>query len=141
MSRYNSLVRGLSGLVLTVSAVVSASSVAGEAVEAGKLTYGTAATFMPFEFVDNGKLTGFDIDLINALSKKVNLESAPMPMEFKGLIPALQGKRLDIINSAMYMNKTRAQQVDFVPYMKIGNRVVVRKGNPEGITGRDFSLC
>lgn len=53
-----------------------------------------------------GKLTGFDIDLINALSKEIQLTPAPMPMEFKGLIPALQGKRLDIINSAMYVNPT-----------------------------------
>lgn len=65
-----------------------------------------------------GKLTGFDIDLINALSKEIQLTPAPMPMEFKGLIPALQGKRLDIINSAMYVNPTRAEQVDFVPYLK-----------------------
>lgn len=112
-----------------------------ESVTPGKLTYGTAATFMPFEFVKAGKLTGFDIDLITALSKELNLQPAPLAMEFKGLIPALQGKRLDIINSAMYVNPTRATQVDFVPYLKIGSRVVVRKGNPAAITGRDLSLC
>jgi polar amino acid transport system substrate-binding protein len=41
----------------------------------------------------------------------------------------------------MYVNPTRAEQVDFVPYLKIGSRVVVRKGNPANITGRDLSLC
>ncbi|MGL9723001.1 ABC transporter substrate-binding protein [Sodalis sp. (in: enterobacteria)] len=107
----------------------------------GKLTYGTAATFMPFEFTKDGQLTGFDIDLINALSKKVALTPAPMSMEFKGLIPALQGNRLDIINSAMYVNPTHAEQVDFVPYLMIGSRVVVSKDNPAKITGRDLSLC
>jgi polar amino acid transport system substrate-binding protein len=30
----------------------------------------------------------------------------------------------------MYVNPTRAAQVDFVPYLKIGSRVVVSKGNP-----------
>lgn len=110
-------------------------------VTPGKLTYGTAATFMPFEFTQNGKLAGFDIDLIDALSKKAHLQSAPMAMEFKGLIPALQSKRLDVINSAMYVNPTRAEQVDFVPYLQIGSRVVVSKNNPAAITGRDLSLC
>ncbi len=110
-------------------------------VTQGELTYGTAATFMPFEFTKEGNLTGFDIDLITALAKKLALKPTPMSMEFKGLIPALQGKRLDIINSAMYINPTRAQQVDFVPYLKIGSRVIVAKGNPEKITGRDLSLC
>ncbi|MEF2072885.1 ABC transporter substrate-binding protein [Consotaella aegiceratis] len=107
----------------------------------GTLTYGVAATFAPFEFQKDGELTGFDIDFIDAIAKKLDAELAPMNMEFKGLIPALQGGRLDIINSAMYINEKRAEQVDFVPYMKIGNRVVVRAGNPEGITGRDESLC
>ena len=64
-----------------------------------------------------------------------------MNMEFKGLIPALQGGRLDIINSAMYINEQRASQVDFIPYLKIGSLVVVQAENPAKITGRDNSLC
>ncbi|SFJ52157.1 amino acid ABC transporter substrate-binding protein, PAAT family (TC 3.A.1.3.-) [Bosea sp. OK403] len=110
-------------------------------VEAGTLTYGVAATFAPFEFQKDGKLTGFDIDFVEAISQKLKAKPAPMNMEFKGLIPALQGGRLDIINSAMYMNPARAEQVDFVPYMKIGNMVVVQAGNAGKITGRNETLC
>jgi polar amino acid transport system substrate-binding protein len=110
-------------------------------VEKGQLTYGVAATFAPFEFKDGTQLAGFDIDLIQALGKKLNLEPKAMNMEFKGLIPALQGSRVDLINSAMYINPQRSEQVDFVPYLKIGNQVVVAKGNPAKITGRDDSLC
>jgi polar amino acid transport system substrate-binding protein len=64
-----------------------------------------------------------------------------MNMEFKGLIVALQGGRVDLINSAMYINEQRAGQVDFVPYLKIGTLVVVQADNPTKITGRDDSLC
>jgi len=110
-------------------------------VENGALTYGVAATFAPFEFQKDGKLTGFDIDFIDALAKKLNAEPKAMNMEFKGLIPALQGGRIDIINSAMYINPARSEQVDFVPYLKIGNMVMVQAGNPAKITGRDDSLC
>lgn len=141
MTRSSLLLRHLSGLMLTLAVLPVASQAASESVSPGKLTYGTAATFMPFEFMKDGKLTGFDIDLITALSKEIKLTPVPMSMEFKGLIPALQGKRLDIINSAMYVNPTRAAQVDFVPYLKIGSRVVVAKGNPAKITSRDLSLC
>ncbi len=126
---------------ICLSAPLFSQAAAPVLVSKGHLTYGTAATFMPFEFTKDGKLTGFDIDLITALSKKLALTPEPMSMEFKGLIPALQGKRLDIINSAMYINPTRSEQVDFVPYLKIGSRVIVAKGNPEKITGRDLSLC
>lgn len=134
--------RRSAGLLFGLSALTAVSVQAAPAlVTPGSLTYGTAATFMPFEFMKDGTLSGFDIDLINALSKEVGLKPAPLPMEFKGLIPALQSQRLDIINSAMYVNPTRAAQVDFVPYMQIGSRVIVRKGNPEKVTGRDLSLC
>jgi polar amino acid transport system substrate-binding protein len=110
-------------------------------VEQGDLTYGVAATFAPFEFQRDGKLTGFDIDMITALSKKLKLAPKAMNMEFKGLIPALQGSRIDIINSAMYMNPQRAEQVDFVAYLQVGNQVIVQTTNPKKITGRDDSLC
>lgn len=110
-------------------------------VEKGAITYGVAATFAPFEFQNEGQLTGFDIDMIGALAKKLGVEPKAMNMDFKGLIPALQGGRADIINSAMYINPQRAEQVDFIPYMKIGNQVIVQAANPSKITGRDNSLC
>jgi polar amino acid transport system substrate-binding protein len=110
-------------------------------VEKGALTYGVAATFAPFEFQKEGTLTGFDIDMIGLLAKKLGAEPKPMNMEFKGLIVALQGGRLDLINSAMYINDQRSAQVDFVPYIRIGSVIIVQAGNPAKITGRDDSLC
>ena len=106
----------------------------------GKITYATAATFAPFEYSQDGKLTGFDIDFIEAIGKALKLEPVVLNIEFKGLIPALQGKRVDVVNSAMYINPARSEQVDFVPYMKIGQQIAVKKGNQAGIKGRE-DLC
>ncbi len=129
----------LAGVVGTAAQAQTATT---SFVQPGKLTYGVAATFAPFEFQGtDGSLKGFDIDLGEALAAKMGASVAPLNMEFKGLIPALQGGRIDVINSAMYINEERAKQVDFVPYLRVGNEVLVRKGNPAGITGRDDSLC
>ena len=103
---------------------------APELADPGKLTWGASTTFPPFEFVDNGKPTGFDIDFTAALAKKMGLQSALMPIEFKGLIPALLGKRIDVIVSGMYINPQRQEVADFVPYVLVGNQIVVRPGNP-----------
>lgn len=131
----------LAGLVGTAAQAQTVTP-PGTLVQPGKLTYGVAATFAPFEFQGtDGSLKGYDIELGAALAAKMGLAVAPLNMEFKGLIPALQGGRIDVINSAMYINEERAKQVDFVPYLRVGNEVVVRKGNPAGITGRDDSLC
>jgi polar amino acid transport system substrate-binding protein len=135
----------LVGLIIVAVAlagpVTAAEAPAGQLVEKGALTYGVAATFAPFEFQKDSKLAGFDIDLITAIAKKLALKPVAMNMDFTGLIPALQGGRLDLINSAMYINPKRAEQVDFVPYLKIGDAVIVQKGNPATITGRNNSLC
>ena len=109
-------------------------------VESGKLTYGTAATFRPFEYMVDGKLTGFDIEFGAHLAGILGLEVNPMPMDFGGLIPALKSGRMDIINSAMYIKPERAEQVDFVPYMRVGNEIVVKKGNPHNVGSR-ADLC
>ncbi len=42
-------------------------------VEPGKLTWGTAATFMPFEFMQDGKAVGFDVDMMADLAKRIHL--------------------------------------------------------------------
>jgi polar amino acid transport system substrate-binding protein len=134
----------LAALIVPFGLAASASAAelpASGLVEKGTLTYGVAATFAPFEFQKDGQLTGFDIDLIAALSKKLKAEMKPMNMDFQGLIPALISSRIDIINSAMYINAKRSEQVDFIPYLKVGNQVIVRAGNPSKITGRDDSLC
>src|SRR2546430_17573989 len=58
-----------------------------------------------FESQRDGKLVGVDVDSGDQIAKRLGLAAEPMNMEFKGLIPALQGGRLDIINSAMYMTQ------------------------------------
>lgn len=132
----------VTALFWCVTSVASAQDIAPpkELIEKGKLTYGTAASFAPFEYMKDNKPTGFDVEFGAAIAKKMGLQPNVMNMDFKGLIPALQGKRVDIINSGMYMNPQRAEQVDFIPYMKIGNEIVVKKGNPHKVQSRD-DLC
>jgi polar amino acid transport system substrate-binding protein len=109
-------------------------------VDSGKLTWGAAATFPPFEYMQNDKPVGFDVDLVAALAKQMNLESDIAQIAFAGLIPAIEGKRIDLIVSGMYINPQRTQVIDMVPYVYVGNQVVVREGNPKHITGKD-GLC
>ena len=136
-------------LKVLTAAFIAASTTAASAqtveppsqvVSEGELTYGVAATFAPFEYMENGELTGFDIEFGAHVASLMGLEPNPMTMDFNGLIPALQSGRMDLINSAMYINPERAEQVDFVPYMKIGNEIVVPRGNPLAIASR-ADLC
>lgn len=106
-------------------------------VEEGTLTYATAATYAPFEYSVDGEYVGFDIDLAEALAQEMGLDVDINAMNFDGLIPALNGNRVDIINSAMYMTEERKKEVDFVKYLNLGNSIVVEKGNPHNIESLD----
>lgn len=137
-------VTALAGLLLSACSSPSASSPAptGEAsvtaptnlASSGTLTYGVAATFPPFEYKDGPDLAGFDIEMAQALASEMGLTVTPSDMDFDGLIPGLNGKRIDIINSAMYIKPEREEQVDFVPYMLVGEAVMVPQGNPKNIS-------
>lgn len=113
---------------------------APELAEPGKLTWGASVTFPPFEFQQNDKPSGFDIDLVDALAKKMSLQSNIASIEFKGLIPALLGKRIDAIASGMYINPQRLEVADMIPYLLVGNQIVVSEGNPKHIDGT-AALC
>ncbi len=109
-------------------------------VETGKLTWGSAATFPPFESMADGKAVGFDIDMMDAITAKMKLQSAMSGMEFKGLIPAILGNRIDAVTSGMYINPERSQVLDFIPYLKVGNQILVTKGNPLHIRDK-MDMC
>jgi polar amino acid transport system substrate-binding protein len=109
-------------------------------VDAGKLTWGMAPTFPPYESMQDGKLVGFDVDMVQAMADKIKITSVPSTIDFKGLIPAILGNRIDAIVSGMYINEERKQVVDFIAYQRLGNQLLVAKGNPTHITSVD-ELC
>ena len=56
---------------------------------------------------------------------------------FDGIIAALLAKKCDAVISGMNDTPERRKQVAFVDYLKVGQSFMVKKGNPENITGID----
>jgi polar amino acid transport system substrate-binding protein len=130
--------RAVALALLLLPAVASAEE--PKLVEPGKITWAVSPTFIPFEFVKDSIPQGFDYDMMTELSKRVHLTSAPQSIDFKGIIPAMTGKRVDAAVSGLYITPERLAAVDMIPYGYIGNQIVVKQGNPKHITGPD-SLC
>ena len=57
-----------------------------------KLVVATDTAFVPFEFKQGDKYVGFDVDLWAAIAKELKLDYELKPMDFSGIIPALQTK-------------------------------------------------
>ena len=105
----------------------------------------TDATFPPMEFVKDGKRTGFDIELVEALAGAMGKKVEWIDIDFKGLIPALQAGRADIAVSAIYITPERSRVVDFTdPYYAGGLVVLTKKDGPiktlKDMDGRKVSV-
>lgn len=89
---------------------------------------GTDATFPPMEFIKDGKRTGFDVELIEALGAQMNKKVEWIDIGFKGLIPGLISNRFDVAASAIYMTDERRKVVNFTDsYFRGGLAVLVLK--------------
>lgn len=87
-------------------------------------------TFPPMEFIQDGKRTGFDVQMADALATRMGRPLEYTDMDFKGLIPSVLSGRSDIVLSAIYITEERKKVVDFTdPYFTAGLVVMVRKDN------------
>ena len=96
-----------------------------------KITVAVINDYPPMEFKKDGKLTGFDIDLVEAIAKQTGLEVEWKEMKFDGIIPGLQAKQVDAAVSAITIRPDRQEVVDFTdPYMTSGLSLIVKKDGP-----------
>ena len=101
-----------------------------QAFGADTLRYGLESQYPPFESRDSqGQLVGFDIELGKAVCQTAHLQCQWVESSFDALIPALQAKKFDAINSAMNITEARAKSIDFtVPIYRIPSMLIAKKG-------------
>lgn len=102
----------------------------GENSEVKKIKVGLESTYAPFEYKVDGKLVGFDIDLVEELGKSLGFEVEFIEQSFDGLIPALKAGKIDLIASGLSETEERKKSVDFTDtYYKAPNLFLRKKGN------------
>lgn len=107
----------------------------GTAAEGKTYRVALNATFAPFESMDgNGKIEGFDIDLVNAMAKAGNFKVEFKHQAWESLFPMLNNGDADFLASAVTITEERRQSMDFSdPYYKITQVILVNKGKEAGI--------
>jgi len=98
--------------------------------QAAETIVGVDANFMPFEFKVNGKLTGFDVELFEAIAEQIGLKFKWQTMDFNGIIPGLQSKSIDAAIAGITIKSEREKVVDFsFPYYNSGLTILVAANN------------
>ncbi|MBC7539241.1 MAG: amino acid ABC transporter substrate-binding protein [Bacteriovorax sp.] len=97
-------------------------------VKSGKLRVAVDTTYPPMEFqADDGKIIGLDVDLAREIAKVLKVDVDFIVMPWDGILAGLQSNRYDIIMSSMNVTDERKLQVNFVPYIMMGQVFVVKK--------------
>jgi ABC-type amino acid transport substrate-binding protein len=92
-----------------------------------QVTVASDIAYPPFEFNKDGEPTGFDIDLMNAIAKKANLEVEYENVRFDSIIQGLGNNQYDAAISAMTINAQREKQIDFSdPYFNADQSLLVQ---------------
>lgn len=111
--------------------VVAILGAAGCQSQERTLVVGTSADYEPFEYVDeNGNYTGFDIELMEEVGNRLDMEIEWQDIAFDGLIGSLQTDKIDAIIAAMSATPEREEQVDFTdPYFIGADAIIIAEGS------------
>lgn len=112
-----------------------------------KIRIGVEGAYPPFSQIDpSGKLSGFDIDITNALCAEMKVECVLVQQAFDGMIPALQTRKIDAVIASMSITPERKKAVDFSDkYYQTPARFVVKSGakidaTPTGLAGKKIGV-
>lgn len=94
-------------------ALAAAFAISFGAARADDLIVATDTAFVPFEFKEGDKYVGFDIDLWDAIAHEIGVTYELRPMDFAGIIPALQTGQVDVALAGITIKPERQEVIDF----------------------------
>ncbi|MEN2667137.1 amino acid ABC transporter substrate-binding protein [Listeria aquatica] len=107
----------------------------------GTITVGTEGTYRPFTFHDSktNKLTGFDIDVVKEVAKRLDLKVKFEETQWDSMFAGLNSSRFDVVANQVGINKEREKKYDLsVPYSKSTAVIVTAKDNDSIKTTADL---
>jgi len=97
-------------------------------IEAGKLIMSTNAAFPPYEMVaDDGSFEGIDVEVADAIAKKLGLELEVDDMDFDAALLAVQQNKSDIVMAGVTVTEDRKLVMNFSDSYATGVQVVIVK--------------
>lgn len=101
----------------------------------GAIKVGLEGTYPPFNYQDeSGKLTGFEVELAQALAKELGVEAQFQPTKWDGILAALESRRLDVVINQVTISEERRKKYDFsAPYTVSGIQALTRKADGDSI--------
>jgi polar amino acid transport system substrate-binding protein len=146
-----SALRNALSIVAVIAALAAATATAraestlDEIKKKGVIVAGSSAEYPPFEFVADGKLIGYDVDMADEIAKRMGAKVQWEKIDFKGIVAALTAKRVDVLITALTYTPERAARIAFSdPYFDAGIGALLPKDSAvqkaDDLTGKKVGV-
>jgi lysine/arginine/ornithine transport system substrate-binding protein len=132
---------------LLAVAIAATATTPALAKDPNVLRLGIDPSYPPMDVkMPDGHVTGFDVDLADEICRRIAMHCEWVEMEFSGVIPALQARKIDAIVSSMAITEKRMQQIAFsTKLFQFKSRLIARTGTPltvsaEGLRGKRIGV-
>jgi polar amino acid transport system substrate-binding protein len=139
--RLATVVAALAALAATAATAAPGAQRSGPVIKppaniakAHQILFCSDVTYPPEEFYRGSTPVGSDIDIGSAAARLMGVKAKIANTGFDGIIPALLSHKCDAIISGMNDTPTRRKQVSFVDYLRVGQSLMVQKGNPKHVS-------
>lgn len=96
-----------------------------------ELVLATEAGFAPYEYYEDGKVVGVDIDIAKEIAKELGKELVIKDVSFDFVINEVKSGKADFAAAGISITPEREKEVDFtIEYTTSNQVVVVKKGSP-----------
>ena len=96
-----------------------------------ELVLATEAGFAPYEYYEDGKVVGVDIDIAKEIAKELGKELVIKDVSFDFVINEVKSGKADFAAAGISITSEREKEVDFtIEYTTSNQVVVVKKGSP-----------
>jgi len=100
--------------------------------EQKKFHFAMSGLYKPFNYKENGKLAGFDVEIGEALAKKMGMKPVPVTNPWETLVQGLKAKKYDAILASMTVTDDRKKSVNFShTYYRSGAQIFVAENNQD----------
>lgn len=100
------------------------------------LVVGTEGTYRPFSYHDpkTNKLTGYDIDVTNAVAKELGVKVTFQETQWDGIFAALDSKRIDVIANQVSITPERQAKYSFSAPYTVSPGVIITRADDTSIS-------
>jgi len=100
----------------------------------------TEAGFSPYEYYQDGKITGVDIEIASIIAERLNKKLVVKDMSFDFLINEVKSGKADFGAAGISITEERKKEVDFTEEYTVSNQVVVIKKDSDIVNFDDLKF-